>query len=736
MVIRNIGIRVAAFLLLVLPLVGCGADFAFLDPDNSLKEARPEKLGEPSAELAQEITLFSEELKKQKPNQLNSDFVAEGMVALAEKGFIRANLNFQRALKYEPQNASLHMLNGLAHQLRGETGDPEQYGLAQVAYELAARMDPGDSHVPYLNGILQFRQQRYQQAQELFASAVALDPERADYLIGLAASSYYLGELDRAYTHIEKAQSLAPRNPAALQTGGVIYAALGAFDKAEANSDRLSVLHPVRNAYLQQRVAGWRNYYSRDQIRSDPMVRAQLAQGLDVFGVPKGGMFDSTDSSNQDPMSRGSADAPTTPPPFPGTESTAPATPAAPPAASPARTTTTAPASATPATPKSIPASTTAPTTPAPAATTTQTTVPAKPAVPAAKPAAVPVAKPPKKVTPPQMALIDVAIIRTEEIFRTSKGVNLLNGLNIFFSGNPFFNFKTPFGLGRIRTPLTVNDILTLQLGTAGAGLTYSLNIFSNTYDRNEVIARPTILVEDQKKSSFFSGTTLHIVLEGGVAGSGSLQPINIGVKLEVTPKFLDHETVDLSVFAHRSFLEAGLSQVASTITGTSFAQTSKTTISANLALRYGETMVLSGLSEQEKEILDDKVPGAGDIPAVQYLFRNQKKLSQKKTVLILLTPRRAGLNYQDGTPKAAAEKTDNSRVAQLERSTDWMRPAPNLRAFVKHLGKYKFFNQYRKGDMKLENWAGESDIGDAIRRTLEYFYIYYDIEKSDKSEL
>ena len=129
-------------------------------------------------------------------------------------------------------------------------------------------------------------------------------------------------------------------------------------------------------------------------------------------------------------------------------------------------------------------------------------------------------------------------------------------------------------------------------------------------------------------------------------------------------------------------------------------------------------------------------MPGAGDIPLVQYLFRNQKKLSQKKTVLILLTPRKAGLNYQDGTPKAAAEKTDNSRVAQLERSTDWMRPAPNLRAFVKHLGKYKFFNQYRKGDMKLENWAGESDIGDAIRRTLEYFYIYYDIEKSDKSEL
>jgi type II secretory pathway component GspD/PulD (secretin) len=211
-------------------------------------------------------------------------------------------------------------------------------------------------------------------------------------------------------------------------------------------------------------------------------------------------------------------------------------------------------------------------------------------------PAAAPKAKP--KVVIPKMALIDVAIIRTEEIYRTGKGVNLLNGLNIFFTGDQIFQTKTPFGLGRVRTDLTTNDTITLKLGTAGAGLTYSLNIFNSNYDRNEVMARPTILVEDQKKSSFFSGSTLHIVLEGGVAGSGSMQPINTGVKLEVTPKFLDAETLDMNVFAQRTFLEAGLSQVSDTITGTSFAQTSKTTISANLTLRYGETMVLSGLSD------------------------------------------------------------------------------------------------------------------------------------------
>lgn len=332
---------------------------------------------------------------------------------------------------------------------------------------------------------------------------------------------------------------------------------------------------------------------------------------------------------------------------------------------------------------------------------------------------------------------MDVAIIRTEEIYRSSKGVNLLNGLNIFFAGGQFAQFKTPAGIGRVRTALTANDTITLQLGTAGAGLTYSLNIFNDNYDRNQVIARPTILVEDQKKSSFFSGGTLHIVIEGGVAGSGAIQPINTGVKLEVTPKFLDEDTLDMSVFAERTYLESSLSQVSSTITGTSFAATSKTTISANLTLKYGETMVLSGLSDQEKEKLDDRTPGLGDLPLIQYLFRNQTKTSAKKTVLILLTPRKATMNYNDqAEPLPEPETAGNQNIEKLEQSANWMRPAPHLQSLVRHLSKYDYFNHFRTGDMQLENWAGEGTVLDAIKRTLEYLYIYYDFEKNDEPEL
>jgi Flp pilus assembly protein TadD len=707
------------FFLAVLVLQSCSGQYGFEDRNHTLIDEEASKTELSSANVQEEIDAFAEKVAKNKSKHRSSTFVAQGLLNLSKNELFKANRNFQHALKFDPQNAHLHMLNALSHQLRGESGDPEQYKMAEVGYGLAARLDPGNSQIPYFLGVLQFKQQKFRKAQEYFSSAVMLNEVHPEYFTGLAAASYYLGELGRAYANIEKALQLDPSQPASLQAGGIIYATLGAFDKAKFSSSLLGKKSKIRQSYLEQRITDWQRYYAKNDILADIQIQNQLAQTLDVFGVPSKGMFDPTGDNNDAPSSQdpdgGSGsnfDASKTPPP-PGTLLA--------PSASPAINLITPNKTIRSVRPtyKALP-----PPAPKLAAENSVKTLVSAPI------------KKKKKIKIPSMALVDVAIIRTEEIYSTSKGVNLLNGLNIFFTGDQFLQAKSPFGLGRLRGPLPNNDTVTLKLGTAGAGLTYSLNIFSDNYDRNEVIARPTILVEDQKKSSFFSGSTMHVVMEGGVAGGGSIQPINTGVKLEVTPKFLDKETIDLEVFAQRIFLEAGLSQVSDTITGTSFASTSKTTLSANLTLRYGETMVLSGLSDQEKETLDDKVPGVGDIPGVQYLFRNQRKTSVKKTVLILLTPRRAGLSYEDGEPKDTNDYSSRKAINRLEKSVDWMRPTSNLKAFVKHLGKYEFFNHYRKGDMQLEDWAGEGTVDDAITRTLEYFYIYYGFEKSDESSL
>jgi hypothetical protein len=54
------------------------------------------------------------------------------------------------------------------------------------------------------------------------------------------------------------------------------------------------------------------------------------------------------------------------------------------------------------------------------------------------------------------------------------------------------------------------------------------------------------------------------------------------------------------------------------------------------------------------------------------------------------------------------------------------MKPSANLSSIVKHLEKYKFFNQFRSGDILLEKWASEETLDDVMAKSLDYLYIKY----------
>ena len=239
-------------------LTSC-SQLSFDDVDNSLVEENPSVRVFTSDEIKDEIEIFSNKMAEKKMKPLNAKFILDGLKALSKNEFVQANDNFQRALKYEPLNSHLHMLNGLTHQMRGEFGDPEQYKMAEVGYDLAAKLDPGDSRVPYFAGVLNFKQQKYHQAQSHFVRAVALDSENSGYFLGLAAASYYLGELDRAYISIERALELSPTRTAIQQSAGIIFASMGDFDKAKSLSLSLTENHSMRGRYLAKEFPSGKN---------------------------------------------------------------------------------------------------------------------------------------------------------------------------------------------------------------------------------------------------------------------------------------------------------------------------------------------------------------------------------------------------------------------------------------------------------------------------------------------
>ena len=108
------------------------------------------------ASIHKKINDFSSKIneKKNKPNNTND--IILGLKAFANKNFEEANFYFQHAIKFDPQNPYLHKLNAMSYHLRGDLGDPDQYELALVGYELAGRMDPGDSSIPYFQGIINY----------------------------------------------------------------------------------------------------------------------------------------------------------------------------------------------------------------------------------------------------------------------------------------------------------------------------------------------------------------------------------------------------------------------------------------------------------------------------------------------------------------------------------------------------------------------------------------------------
>jgi Tfp pilus assembly protein PilF len=141
-----ITIRKLVFLFLaVFALQSCSGQAGFEDFYNTLSDEEVSKTALSFTNVQKEIDTFAEKLSKDKSKHLSSTFVAQGLRDLSQNKLVKANKNFQHALKFDPQNAHLHMLNALSHQLRGESGDPEQYKMAEVGYDLAARLDRGNS---------------------------------------------------------------------------------------------------------------------------------------------------------------------------------------------------------------------------------------------------------------------------------------------------------------------------------------------------------------------------------------------------------------------------------------------------------------------------------------------------------------------------------------------------------------------------------------------------------------
>jgi len=322
-----------------------------------------------------------------------------------------------------------------------------------------------------------------------------------------------------------------------------------------------------------------------------------------------------------------------------------------------------------------------------------------------------------------QMAIVDVVIIRTEEDLTTNKGVNLLNGLVLQFGssdlptgGFQFLNTRTGSRGGNSTQIISGFNIKAVE---------YNLNIANANAQRNEILARPSLVALNGKESKFFSGQNIvGVVVGSGTSGSTAEVDKDIGVSLAVTPVFLDDGRIKLKVLAERTFLATPNT---TSITFETRVDTSKTNVVANVAMNFDETLILSGLSEKDTERARDGVPFLQDLPLIQYLFSKATTRDFQKSVLILLTPRKPNYTYRPKSVRQGSKSSTGRKVDTLDelrsRFSDWFKPYPNWASIFYHLQDNKLYREFRTGDVAVEKWDRQSTRNDRLEQALEFLF-------------
>ncbi len=300
--------------------------------------------------------------------------------------------------------------------------------------------------------------------------------------------------------------------------------------------------------------------------------------------------------------------------------------------------------------------------------------------------AAPPVAEsaPPPSVSAEKQMLVEVTILVSDNVRDTGRGVNLLDGLRL------------QFGIDRSTTESHLTGaadsfqrIITSRI--ALPELNYNLNIFNNSGESYQVLARPTLMAYLGEESTFFAGQSLSVEVSG--VNLGQLQPIDAGVTLKLTPQAIAGDMVKFRIDAQRSFFS-------SQRFGTFDKQiaTFKQQVAATAELNYGQTLILSGLSETVYDGTRSDTPGLADIPGLGLLFGRHATRDKQTSVLILVTPLRP---VSTVLPRRGNRSEMAARLVQLW--TTLIDPQSDMNAVSERLGHMRIFTRAERGDVLMQ---------------------------------
>lgn len=219
-------------------------------------------------------------------------------------------------------------------------------------------------------------------------------------------------------------------------------------------------------------------------------------------------------------------------------------------------------------------------------------------------------------------------------------------------------NFNTDFNFNSTNTIASGFIGGVFQVG-AVLGQNFLLNLITSIRDQNaKILTNPTLLIQEGSSAQVnltnqvftgFEQVTQNIATPGGGTTTGStIRPIiqNAGVILNVAVDRIDDN----------GFVTLDISPEVSSLSNDKFTDQFDNTANllqqrrletGQMRLRDGQTLILTGIIQDEDRVDARKVPILGDIPLLGRLFRREEKTRQRRELVVLVTPQILGDNDQ-----------------------------------------------------------------------------------------
>jgi type IV pilus assembly protein PilQ len=246
----------------------------------------------------------------------------------------------------------------------------------------------------------------------------------------------------------------------------------------------------------------------------------------------------------------------------------------------------------------------------------------------------------------PQVS-IDAVIVEYKENLNKEFGVNVWwhrpDQVGNSFSTSPTFQTQAGAATSSFDVGATGFSIKDLLYGSGKAPNFiaripddfFFLLHYLESQDIAKVLAQPTLVTLNGNKASINVSETQYFKVTTGSTLSNDysirFQPINFGIKLDITPWI-----------SKGGQITAEISPEVSNSDGNSvdgYPNVSTRAITTTVRLKDGETIILGGLVKNQETETREKIPFLSDIPLLGVLFRKNVKARTKSNLVVYITP-------------------------------------------------------------------------------------------------